>query len=177
MANRRQFITGFATASTVAIAGCSSSEPASEEDESESASEEDGSEAESEIETESGEQTGPEAVVEQYREGTIEADSEKINNTLHPDSDELDSITGYTEPFDGEVLNYEINEISISDYEIAGDVSKEDLDEIWGDDYAVVERNETYYQESTGENSVELHYVVVKHENRWRMWGAIELNK
>jgi len=126
MADRRQFITGIATVSTVGIAGCADTEEEGPEEETES--EEEGPEEETESEEEGpeeeteSEEEGPEEETESEEEEPEEETEpeEDVSVVLPPDSNTL---------FDrGELREHDFENSSFTEDQVGTDVSEFDLE-------------------------------------------------
>ena len=162
MQDRRRFLTGIATVTTIAIAGCSS-EPVPGD--------------------------GPEAAVEQYFTAVENDDEEAANEVLHPESNQYPVEEGEFET-DEEISLNDANQISTKEYvewqteqsggsggvtdeeiqegveTIEQEVEKE-LDEIEADDYALVLVS---FDRGSGEKE-ELTVLTVKDDGSWYWYG------
>ena len=161
MVSRRQFITGCVTASTVAIAGCSSTPQTG---------------------------GGPEAAVEQYFTAAQNGDIESANEVLHSESGQYPVDEGYLEGGDDFTLN-SVNQVSpreiveqqieqndrsgnnLTDEEIEEAVegyeklAEETIDEVGADDHAHIRMS----FEQDGEER-EIYIQAVQDDGDWYMF-------
>ena len=130
MASRRNFITGVATASTVAIAGCSSSEPDSGSTESEP-------ESQSNLNSES----GSENVVEALNRAMYTGDHETATEVTIPQLEfSQGDFSGFRSDFEPEQVEVRTEEITEEEATDRGFPDKERVREVFpdGDEYRYI---------------------------------------
>lgn len=147
MAHRRKFLTGVVTVSTVAFAGCSS------------------------VPLIGG--GGPEAAVEQYRTASIEGDATTINEVIYENGELPQADEDHLEPVDIEVLEYDITEVSGSEFESqTGEDHNEEaaenaVSETGGSEYAIVRWTEDFVDEEGEEHSFDQYYLLHEINDEW----------
>jgi hypothetical protein len=145
----------------MAIAGCSETDLENLQEESNN--------EESEEDEDSGEQTGPEAAVEQLRTGLISGDADLINEVSYTGG-ENSEVDDTIEPSNIETIEYEVTEVSPADYEsqTRNDFAEQkiELTETGGDDFAIIKWSEEYIRESE-KRSFEQYYLLHKINQEW----------
>lgn len=166
MISRRQFITGFTTASTVIIAGCSGDSS-----------------------------SGPEDVAEQFFIAVTNGDQESANEVLHPESDwrNLEGDFGFRH--DNESVEWSINSIEtkslreLIEEDADEQVSDEEINTLINSYYRDLEENNPgvevgniafvtinfEYKENSETEEGEYRYTVIQQEGEWYMYPDFEI--
>ena len=129
-----------------------------------------------------GEQTGPEAAVEQHRTGLTEGDAEVANEVIYRSGDI--SLRENIEPVESEVQNYEINEVSLEEYasQTGQRVSESQVTEFidnslsdtGGSEFTVVRWKETLVSEQGDEYSFERYYIIHNIDGKWLLVDILQ---